>query len=242
LLNHIQSNHTWNNRIGNVSWVTYMDLSTKMDAPPEEQAKKKQKTEEHNNIAKRFMDMCATFDSIKATYTRQVPFKQSEQDYPPVVKDEPYLLTHLKFMVKIKLINQEFKTRTGRIHEVTIKKPQDKDNRYTVPSTIRSAIVLLPETEALWKNHNKVELKWITCYLADIKPNTSQTGWEKFECSHRCIEFGLNSYFCVDASCMTWESKSINQSRGNPWCAKQCSHNCGKIICECQGMHNPPCI
>jgi hypothetical protein len=76
-----------------------------------------------------------------------------------------------------------------------------------------------------------------------------------YECSHICAEHGIPEddeyeWHCMDVKCLTWESKSTNQSRGNQVCRKQCTHPyCKKKkrswVCKCNngynGYHNPPC-
>lgn len=194
-----------------------------------------------NDIAGRYVKMCTTFDLLKKSYTITIPFKQSKENYPTPKENEDHLITHLKFMVDKKIVNQEFKTRTGEIHRVNDKLSGAKDNRHQLPSTILNAIKELNNSD-LWYQE-KVELKWISCYLEGVHPDKTQNGWEKFECSHRCIEYEMEKYFCVDAKCLTWESKSKNQSRGYSTCTKRCSHiDCDKIVCVCQNMHYPPCI
>lgn len=93
------------------------------------------------------------------------------------------------------------------------------------------------------KNKERITLTWAVCYVNDIAPDQSAANWKNFECSHRCIEKDVaEGYRCIDPKCLVWESKSDNQDRANAGCRKQCSHNCGKIICQCNNVHNPVCL
>lgn len=195
-------------------------------------------SDSHNRIAERFVKMCASLDSIKDSYTRTVPRNQSEKKYPPIKEGEPYLVTQLRFWVKCFKLSR-VPTRTGKKHSIMVKAGR-RDNRKTLPSTIVS---FLAEANTDWKPE-KVEVKWIVCYLSNIKPDNRISRWEYFECSHRCIEYGLsNEHTCISSRCFVWESKSINQSRGNAWCCSLCKHEeCQLCVCVCQKFHNPPCI
>jgi len=184
------------------------------------------------------MNMCDTFDRLRPTYLRTVPTNQPTANYPPPVTNEDYLVTHLRQWV------QGYRygimpTRSGTGHHVCTR--AGSDNRKTIPSTIRTAITALNNPS--WAAE-KAELKWVVCYLNNIRPDTTQQGWQQFECSHKCIEHGLGqAYCCIDARCLCWESKSVNQSRGNKFCMRNCGHNnCNLFVCHCQGFHNPPCI
>jgi hypothetical protein len=194
----------------------------------------------HNNIAARYMDMVSTFNSLLPVYVRYVPRNQSASSYPAAVMGTPYLVTHLTHWVNSKVVAQPV-LRTGGTHRVMT--ASGSDGRRSLPSTIRSGINdLLPPAQQLW-NAEKVEVKWVACYLANIVPDKTAPNWQRFECSHRCIEYGLVGQNCIDSGCLTWESKSVNQSRGNTFCMKPCNHpGCGAFICHCQGFHQPPCL
>jgi hypothetical protein len=87
-------------------------------------------------------------------------------------------------------------------------------------------------------DRKKVPFVWLQCIVHDIIPDTSSKGWESFECSHLCIV-----YDCVKPSHVVWEDKRTNQSRGYGICRVMCKHDdCGKSLCECQGIHTPSCI
>lgn len=99
----------------------------------------------------------------------------------------------------------------------------------------------------------KINPRWIVAYLDGNLP-TEAHGWEYFECSHKCVESGLDRFTnmrneakgytysaCVDARCLTWESKSANQGRQNPGCRRMCHCGCGQSICEANGLHEESC-
>lgn len=199
---------------------------------------------EHINIAARFVNFCLELDRLRPILRRKRPPHASEKDYPPTVKEEDYLITLLKHRVqsaKDEMANYAtmgFETRIGVWHVVVEKRYE----RPAFPRPIRNG---LKDINSPLHSKEHCELTWIVCYLEGIRPNQKLPNWEKFECSHRCIEYSLSedNYCCIDPDCLCWESKSDNQSRGNNFCTKKCSHKdiCDKCICECQGIHNPPC-
>jgi hypothetical protein len=206
----------------------------------------------HANNAERFLDMCRTLDRILDTYTRTVPRKQSANNYPEIKRDELYLITHLEsWLRQHREAEHVFVTRTGKDHEVA---KYCNDGRRTIPSTIRNAIALLRDPPAAWGlgTDQKVPLTWVVCYLHDILPDTAMKDWGAFDCSHRCICHDLDAngvdrerrerLVCVDPRCLCWESKSYNQSRGNRFCCKACTHvDCDRTVCVCQNIHDPSC-
>jgi len=145
--------------------------------------------------------------------------------------------------------------------------PDKKDINKTLPTTIQNAIeALLPAPTWTGKaptsinndRGGKVAVTWVVCYINNILPDQQRPRWQFFECSHRCInryylsangwdggDFGRlpNPMCCVTAECLCWESKSYNQSRGNDFCCRPCSHpECDLTICDCQTIHYPPCL
>ncbi len=191
----------------------------------------------------RFMRMHYAFELIKGKYIRTVPPRQSESNYPATVKNEPYLITHLKSVVSSWLSSEKGFTRTRAQHSL-LRKGENDDGRRTIPTTIINCIRdnSHENGEQLWGTESKRDVKapltWIVCYLNNILPDTTLQDWEAYDCSHRCI-----TSECTDAACLCWESKAINQSHGNLFCCKQCVHeNCGKTICSCQSLHYPHCL
>jgi hypothetical protein len=89
------------------------------------------------------------------------------------------------------------------------------------------------------KAEKKVPHTWFVCYLFDILPDVNEEGWERFQCSHRCINSA-----CVTPDHLCWESASENQSRGNSFCRKPCTHKDCKAFnsCSCQCNHKPHCL
>lgn len=199
----------------------------------------------HAANAERFIQMCNALDSILTSYQRIVPNKQSQNSYPQAKIEEPYLITHLKSIISNAGI-WETKTRTGISHKLV---PLRGDGRRDIPSTIMEA--LQKEKEAgSWlsdgKKEKKVPLTWLVCYLHNRRPNMENPRWEFYDCSHVCCcryeEKKQEEFVCVSIECLTWESKSDNQERGNKLCMKACVHDgCQWHVCRCQRFHQPPC-
>jgi hypothetical protein len=190
-----------------------------------------------DNKGERFMKMVASLDEIKITYARTVPLRAREVDYPPEKEGEFYLITHLKHWIDVKIEkDQNFLTRNGKQHAVM--KSNGKDLRRSLPTTINSAMSVV---DSGWDLKKRVTVTWIVCYLNKIHPDQEKKNWEYFECSHTCIEFGLDNKFnCISSGCLIWESQSVNQSRGNEYCMRKCSH-CQNWCCHCQMFHDPKC-
>lgn len=203
----------------------------------------------HEETAGRFAAMCRTLNRILNTYTRGVPHKQREADYPPTGDGEyPYLHIHLTSWVERYVVDEQAPTRTGHHRVMTL---DSNGNRRTLPSTIVAAIRGLDHFE--WPGGTgkdvRVPVYWIVCYLHSILPPENQPGWECYECSHCCIEYyeqraeGGKKRACVDARCLVWESKTSNQGRGHAaeYCCKPCKH-CEEPLCRCANLHTPPCM
>jgi hypothetical protein len=190
---------------------------------------------DHAKIAERFQSMCNAFDAIKESYKRCVPAHAKTDDYPAMKPGESYLLTQLKNSVAKWNLPGKYSTRTGKLHKVM--KKQGNDGRRSLPSALRDHLILSTNFK-----QEKVEAKWLVCYLNNIHPDQNSPDWVYFECSHLCIEHGLGKNVCIDPGCLFWESKAINQGRGNTFCTKKCVHEgCTKTLCECQKLHNPCC-
>jgi hypothetical protein len=193
----------------------------------------------HDQNAKRFAYMYDTFNRICDTYVRTVPRNQSPENYPQPVGGEDYLITHLKHWIHSYEMRSFLTRSQSHLHDSI---PYTDDGRRPIPSTIRTAIDSLHAPVAPWKA-SKVCVTWIVCYIHNILPDTTKVGWETFDCSHLCINQPMAQYdlFCISAECLYWESKAVNQSRGNPYCCRQCTH-CNERVCVCQKFHNPPCV
>lgn len=194
--------------------------------------------------AGRFVQLCGLFDLLEDSYQRVVPPKQSEDNYPPSEPNTPYIITHLTHWVE-SYEATEGNLRTGGTH--TLMLYNSNENRRCLPSTIRNAIAEISPGSCFGKKNSRVPVTWIVMYLHAIFPDETLLNWRLFECSHRCIEYNERRtrnrrYVCIDPECLVWESKSVNQSRGNWTCTRECTHNCGKILCVCQKLHDPPCI
>lgn len=178
-------------------------------------------------IAERFEAFCDALKRIEASYVRTVTSHAHQVYYPDMDPSEPCLLTHLWFVI-LSSVTARTPTRSGVFH--ALQNTQGNDGRRDIPSTI------FLHLGAAW-TQKKVEAKWIVCYLHDIYPDRSKSGLELFECSHRCIVAN-----CIDPSCLTWESKANDQSRGQPCCMRICVHmSCGRRLCTCQNIHSPSC-
>lgn len=100
----------------------------------------------------------------------------------------------------------------------------------------RISIPRLPSTSE-W-NGKKKPIAWIVCIVHEKLP--PQDGISR-ECSHTCLHDD-----CINIHCLTWETRSANQSRaatgsdGQRICTRKCTH-CWKNICLCNNIHNPPC-
>lgn len=213
---------------------------------------------DHALIAQRFCNFVNTMKRLEGLedeeeeYKRVVPEKQPQRNYPRVVPNETYIRTHLKHVIdRLKKPDIKYYTRKGHRHTV-INKRGRKDNRVQLPPTISRAIndlnppPLWGKTQSAKAQSCKVEVKWIICYLHYIMPDIKEDddAWKSFECSHLCVEAGLQDQglHCIDPNCLYWESKSTNQNRGHnaTLCVKECTH-CGDFLCDCQNIHFPPC-
>jgi len=225
---------------------------------------------EHNQIAKRFMNMCEALHKISATYKVIRDKRAAKVDYPTEdfldqYKDQNKTelglhIYHTVFVKRWEIVGQKkvMWTRTGASHLVA-PKPNKDDNRLDLPRPIKNALLHLQTLEPNSWYNPKPEMTWLVCWLNNIYPDMSQPGWEAFECSHRCVErdqTGMKlkriasstkyGWACIDPDCLCWESRSDNQSRGNTFCYKPCTHEgCTKpngYVCSCSSLHDPPCI
>lgn len=206
----------------------------------------------HSETAARFMEMCKTFDALIPVYQRTVPQNQSAANYPAVVSDEPYIRTHLEHFVR-QYQQSSAEKRSGGTCDTLLNHGQRDDGKREIPRTIQRAINTLPDFAdgtTPWGKRTvakdlKVRVCWVIAYLENVKPNTSDPNWRRFQCSHRC----LNDYcttLVLNGSAnahVCWESPSNNQNRGHnrSLCFKPCSH-CQRPLCHCQEIHTPACL
>lgn len=187
--------------------------------------------------------MRQAFDGILPHYNREVPFRQREDDYPPVEEGTAYLRTHLAFLLTGACIRaaRVLPTRSGQLHTI-VRRKNANDYRLALPSTIHRALQAFAEQNpGSWCSAN-VTATWVACYLSGKHPNEAADGWEGFECSHRCA-YAVAGWMCVTPECLVWESKAVNQSRGQDLCIRLCRHaSCGMTVCECNGLHEPCCL
>lgn len=193
------------------------------------------------NHGERFWMLCDLLDVMLPDYSRKVPIYGKEIDYPAVKEGEPYLITHLKFYISRKKIDIT-ETRSGSSHLIAM---VNANNRWQLPCTIISRMIEVQQEYNLSYTVVKqqaVPPTWIVCYINNIRPDKSVEGWKNFECSHTCISYAIQEKWnCIDPACLVWEAKNVNQSRGNQFCVNKCFHGCGKSICECNNLHDPPC-
>jgi len=210
---------------------------------------------DHVKHANRFLDFCAT---VEATNGLRVTAKQGNKEWETRVnvrkEFKELLLKRNKRFSDASLPRttcmswQLLKAKKPASAEAGKKKKADDDGlRLTLPAPIIAGMQLLSEEKRLWPNSSdsslkqgqlKIPITWISCFLADVRPDQTRDGWKFFECSHRCV----NSR-CFAAAHLVWESKRVNQSRGHTvdCCRKKCNH-CERILCLCQNIHTPACL
>lgn len=206
-------------------------------------------------FAEKFSHFVNVLNQIKDTYRITIS-RHANRSLQPIVPDDleiSHLELHLRFWLPSTV---DFETRTGQVHSCVPCAPSARDGRKSFPIQINKYIIdTVPQLPFPWSLHQRFEMKWVACYLAGVVPDETIDGWQQFECSHRCIQYGLNSpvngqrdrdqvgYHCIDPLCLLWESRSVNQSRGNDYCCRPCKHeDCNLTICQCQGIHNQPCM
>lgn len=222
----------------------------------------------HEAIAERFTSFFATMEVMRyhEDYGRHwhVPHT-SWRHWPNAVPGEEYLVTQLRHWVQgLPQLERRYHHRFGRstnmaqrhrCHVVQL----SSNGRIALPQgfirAIESLVIEPSDTPNLYWCAPAVEASWIACYIGNrdglrpqLFPNTTLPNWRNFECSHRCIEHWQRSnpadadLHCICMQCLIWESKPNNQARGHSRCGRMCAHNCGQIVCVCQGVHQPPCF
>lgn len=208
---------------------------------------------EHSETAARFMEMCKTFDALIPVYERMVPQNQNAKNYPEAVSDVPYIKTHLEHFVR--QYQQSTAPKRSGGHCDTFNRGRHDDGKRELPRTIQRAINSLPDfadSTAPWGKKRaiakdlKVRVCWVISYLENVRPNTSDPHWRRFQCSHRCLNDNCSTLVMNGGAAnahVCWESPSENQNRGHNrnLCFKLCSH-CQLALCHCQNIHNPACL
>jgi len=167
---------------------------------------------EHVAIGKRFVEFCEVLDSQSDSVRSSIVTWMLEKEKQHCIATE---------------------TRSGVSHREAPKAPNN--GRIALPVSIMRTLVNKPET---WSDKDfRKPFTWFVCWRDSIKPDQLKSEWQNFECSHRCT----SKSNCWSASCLTWECKSVNQSRGQDFCTKVCTH-CGSRLCVCQSLHDPPCL
>jgi hypothetical protein len=215
-----------------------------------------------DNNAERYWEICNVLDVIDGELIGRV-------------NRRPYKILYKYLYKSININCKTVPTASGSYnHRILGVGKNVKDNRRPLPAELSNLIKLLAKNKKfintygldnntwLWnivnKNNGdiKIPLTWMVSYVHRkfiTSINKFPDGWERFECSHRCAEYGLpvddnKKWICIDPECLVWESKSVNQSRGNPICRSPCTHegcNTGLHYCLCTGgfnkWHWPPC-
>jgi len=143
-----------------------------------------------------YNNMRETLDRLKGSYKRpkgqtkgSLPKGYKEQDYPQPKEKEPYLLTLLNNLVYRD--SEQKRSRTEQSHRCIPITPRS-DCRVSIPSHLLTAIRELDPRPSWNPEGRKVTITWIASYLAGHQIDTSKEGWERFECSHRCIQWHLH--------------------------------------------------
>jgi len=211
------------------------------------------------NHAERYMQMCDTLDSIARRDWAGLPTMRLLQARAPEVDMGikknffRYWLGHTMKLNKGRLVVTDLEaldleTRTGATHRVLCHRGEA---RRELPRDLKG----LMQQEG-WRGASKVEVSWVSAYCARIFPDRTVPGWEQMELSHRCVEYGLAVYgagrpvgeggayqSCIDARCLVWEPKAVNQSRGHAGgCTSRCHCGCNSIVCGLYGIHVPTCL
>lgn len=161
----------------------------------------------------------------------------------------PNIKKQMKLWLAKKYDGELRTTATGAKHRVV---KSDPDLRVCVPKSEnfekgKDGNGLHSMLQAQGWTQEKITLTWVVCYVNDIVIEEDTESSNDYECSHRCCEYDTqgkrmsDGYRCIDSSCLTWESKSVNQERANVSCRKMCHCGCGRTVCEANKVHNPPC-
>jgi len=144
------------------------------------------------------------------------------------------LYQHLRGFVKGKITMSS----VGMTLGTTCPTTSNNNRQVRLPITIRRCLI---ENGCDWAPQN-VTLTWLVAYLHRKLPNMQDPNWKKFTLSHRCLSAGTGSeLICLCGEHLVWEDHSINLSRGYRLCRRSCTH-CNKMLCCCQGLHDPCCI
>lgn len=113
--------------------------------------------------------------------------------------------------------------------------------RMGIPSALRALLnAHLPADKQLETDRMKISVAWMSLLSIEnpALPDTSKEGWQLYQASHLCKVPN-----CTSPSHLCWESASLNQSRGYGICSRICQHEeCKRMLCECQRIHQPPCL
>lgn len=185
----------------------------------------------HACIAQRFVSFKTSLDTIASTYV--VPKRIADKIPLADLPSSNDLKRHLTALLAA----------TSKQEDVCVISnladgAEGGNPRIAIPSTI---IASLRSANCAWPpitDRPKVPASWVACWLANVEPERVE-GWERLEVSHICR---MNT--CVKAEHLFWETKSVNQSRGNEFCRRACVHpGCTSVnVCQCQGFHDPHCI
>jgi hypothetical protein len=191
-----------------------------------------------------------TPSSATKTQEPKEPTGKRYKRFHKAVNDDPALRAHVKKLVHDHTTNVKGEAKrveyrltvTNRLHMIKINESSSflNDLRVSIPAEWKDKVA-----ECL-DGQSKVTFTWAVSALnKDLNLDTIA---DDDECSHRCCEYDqetrkrLKGGRCVDGECLTWESKSDNQSRANALCRKKCHCGCGKYLCKIYRVHKGHCI
>jgi len=211
----------------------------------------------HNHIGTRYLYMKMSFDMIEPYYTKDLCYYYNMLNINiPIDKTDlieydenniSFLRYHLIYwilhLLELKLVPY-CKEKYEHCH--VLKYPTKKEEgRRDLPTSIYK---FLRTNNTPWRS-KKVTLSWIVCYIFNIDPDCNKPGWEKFQCSHRCIGAGEN-LICLNYKHLVWELSANNQSRGSTSEGRRiCCITCQcfrsivekHTLCIHYKIHDPPC-
>lgn len=226
-------------------------------AVEKEVEKEVKKTKKKANHAERFQQFADALDKLSWAVVQNLDTVRTWYNI------NPSRAKSLRHFLRCWVFNEMRKR--GRFLETTPLKTKDKwtknmlqkhvvlyssgEPRRALPDDL---VALLRQKNPTLELTSKVEISWIVAYCEENYPDQTVKGWTNFECSHLCGEVGLDIWkkgvarnadaqACINADCLVWEGKSVNQARANPGCHKICHCGCGETVCKANNVHQPPC-
>lgn len=211
------------------------------------------------NHAQRFLLLADALCKVEPNVTRSGLFKPIRSQARHMVRNRPeeeegstYLRTLLRHLcVTGGAEIQQLPLRSGGRHQCLTAPGRTSETSHrrlkqcNMPDELAEMLLELLPPEFPPFSVKSPQRVWLVCFLNGILPDTTKPGWEYFQCSHRCVEFGLDGSVCVDPKCLVWEPASANYSRGYTAgiCCLPCQHDvCRATRCQCAEIHHPPCL